>query len=68
MTYEEFINKGTEYYMNMVKLIDCKMRYRMELTEEEKEIQGHILEFQQQVVLNELRDRFEKCWEVDPET
>ena len=65
MTYEEFINKGTEYYMNMVKLIDCKMRYRMELTEEEKEIQGHILEFQQQVVLNELRDRFEKCWEAE---
>ena len=35
------------------------------LTEEEKEIQGHILEFQQQVVLNELRDRFEKCWEAE---
>lgn len=65
MTYEEFINKGTEYYMNMVKLIDCKATYRMELTEEEKEIQGHILEFQQQIVLNELRDRFEKCWEAE---
>ena len=68
MTYEEFINKGTEYYMNMVKLIDCKMRYRMELTEEEKVINDYIQEFQQQVVLNELRDKFEKCLEVDPET
>ena len=47
MTYEEFINKGTEYYMNMVKLIDCKMRYRMELTEEEKVINDYIQEFQQ---------------------
>ena len=65
MTYEEFINKGTEYYMNMVKLIDCKMRYHMELTEEEKTINDYIQEFQQQVVLNELRDKFEKCWEVD---
>ena len=65
MTYEEFINKGTEYYMNMVKLIDCKMRYRMELTEEEKVINDYIQEFQQQVVLNELRDKFQKCWEVD---
>jgi len=65
MTYEEFINKGTEYYMNMVKLIDCKMRYRMELTEEEKVINDYIQEFQQQIVLNELRDKFEKCWEVD---
>jgi hypothetical protein len=68
MTYEEFINKGTEYYMNMVKLIDCKMRYRMELTEEEKVINDYIQEFQQQVVLNELRDKFEKCLDVDPET
>jgi len=65
MTYEEFINKGTEYYMNMVKLIDCKTRYRMELTEEEKTIHDYIQEFQKQVVLNELRDKFEKCWEVE---
>jgi len=65
LTYEDFINKGTEYYMNMVKLIDCKMRYRMELTEEEKVINDYIQEFQQQVVLNELRDKFEKCWEVN---
>ena len=65
MTYEEFINKGTEYYMNMVKLIDCKTRYRMELTEEEKTIHDYIQEFQKQIVLNELRDKFEKCWEVE---
>ena len=65
MTYEEFINKGTEYYMNMVKLIDCKTRYRMELTEEEKTIHDYIQEFQKQAVLNELRDKFEKCWEVE---
>jgi hypothetical protein len=37
----------------------------MELTKEEKKINDYILEFQQQVKLNELRDRFEKCWEVD---
>ena len=65
MTYEEFINKGTDHYMDMVRLIDIKMKYRLNLTEEEKEINEHILEFQQQVKLNELRDRFEKCWEVD---
>ena len=65
MTYEEFINKGTEYYMNMVKLIDCKMKYRMELTKEEKVINDYIQEFQQQVKINELRDKFEKCLEVD---
>ena len=65
MTYEDFINKGTDHYMDMVRLIDIKMKYRLDLTEEEKEINEHILEFQQQVKLNELRDRFEKCWEVD---
>jgi len=65
MTYEDFINKGTDYYMDMVRLIDIKMKYRMELTPEEKKINDYILEFQQQVKLNELRDRFEKCWEVD---
>ena len=65
MTYEDFINKGTDHYMDMVRLIDIKMKYRMELTTEEKNINEHILEFQQQVKLNELRDRFQKCWEVD---
>ena len=65
MTYEDFINKGTDHYMDMVRLIDIKMKYRMELSKEEREINDYILEFQQQVKLNELRDRFEKCLEVD---
>ena len=65
MKYEDFINKGTDHYMDMVRLIDIKMKYRMELSKEEREINDYILEFQQQVKLNELRDRFEKCWEVD---
>jgi hypothetical protein len=65
MTYEEFISKGTEFYMNMVRLIDIKLKYRMQLTAEEKQINEYILEFQQQTKLNELRDKFEKCWEVD---
>ena len=65
MTYEEFIHKGTEFYMDMVRLVDIKLKHRMELTEKEKEIQDHILEFQKQIKINELRDRFEKCWEVD---
>ena len=65
MTYEDFINKGTDHYMDMVRLIDIKMKYRMKLTEEEKKLNDHILEFQKQVKLNELRDRFEKCLEVD---
>ena len=65
MKYEEFIHKGTDFYMDMVRLIDIKLKHRMELTEKEKGMQDHILEFQKQIKINELRDRFEKCWEVD---
>ena len=65
MTYEEFIHKGTEFYMEMVRLVDTKLKYRMEFTEEEKEIKDHIMEFQHQVKINELRDKFEKCLEQE---
>jgi len=65
MTYEEFIHKGTQFYMEMVRLVDAKLKYRMEFTEEEKEIKDHIMEFQQQTKLNELRDKFQKCWEIE---
>ena len=67
MTYEEFIHKGTEFYMEMVRLVDIKLKYRLELTDEEKEIKDHIMEFQHQVKLNELRDKFEKCLNVEEE-
>jgi hypothetical protein len=65
MTYEEFIHKGTTFYMEMVRLVDTKLKYRMEFTDEEKEIQEHIMEFQHNVKINELRDKFQKCWEIE---
>ena len=67
MTYEEFIHKGTEFYMEMVRPVDIKLKHRLELTDEEKEIKDHIMEFQHQVKLNELRDKFEKCLNVEEE-
>ena len=51
--------------MDMVRLIDIKTKYRMKFTDEEKEINEYIMEFQQQTKLNELRDKFEKCWEQE---
>ena len=51
--------------MDMVRLIEIKQKYRMEFTDAEKEINEHILEFQQQTKLNELRDKFEKCLEIE---
>ena len=65
MDYSDFINKGTDFYMDMVRLVDIKLKYRMDFTDEEKEVKDHIMEFQKQIKINELRDRFEKCWEVD---
>jgi len=65
MTYDEFVSKSPEYYMDMVRLIDIKQKHRMSLTEDEKEISSLILEVQENNKLNELRNRFEKCWEVD---
>ena len=65
MTYEEFIHKGTEFYMDMVRLVDTKLKYRMDFTDDEIEIKDYIMEFQKQVKINELRDKFQKCWEVD---
>ena len=65
MTYDEFVAKGTEFYMKMVTLIATKHQYRMKITDEEKKINGYIMEFQEQTKLNELRDKFKKCWELD---
>jgi len=53
--------------MDMVRLIDIKQKYRMPLTEEEKEISDYILEFQHNTRINELRDKFEKCLNVEEE-
>ena len=65
MTYEEFIHKGTEFYMDMVRLVDIKLKHRMDFSDEEVEIKDYIMEFQKQIKINELRDKFQKCWEVD---
>ena len=65
MKYEEFIHKGTEFYMDMVRLVDIKLKHRMDFSDEEVEIKDYIMEFQKQIKINELRDKFQKCWEVD---
>ena len=65
MTYEEFVKKGTNFYMDMVRLIDIKLINHMEMTSEEKEINGYILQFQEDTKINELRDKFQKCLELE---
>ena len=70
MTYEEFVTrsvKSPEYYMDMVRLVEIKTKHRMTLTDDERELNTHILSFQENAKLNELRDRFEKCLEIEDE-
>jgi uncharacterized membrane protein len=65
MTYDEFASKSLEYYMDMVRLIDIKQKHRMSLTEDEKQISDYIIETQERNKINELRNKFEKCWDIE---
>jgi len=51
--------------MDMVRLIDIKLINHMEMTSEEKEINSYILQFQEETKINELRDKFQKCLELE---
>ena len=65
MNYEEFASRNLEYYMDMVRLIDIKIKHRMEMTEDEKRINEFIMEVQENNKINALRNRFEKLWDID---
>ena len=65
MTYDEFVSKSPEYYMDMVRLIDIKIKHRMKMTEDEKRINKFIMEVQENNKINALRNRFEKLWDID---
>jgi len=65
LTYDEFIGKSHEYYMDMVRLIDIKTKHRMTLSSEEKQINQFILKVQEDNRINELKNRFEKCWKIE---
>jgi|TARA_R100001126_G_C4768549_1_gene121273 hypothetical protein len=62
MNYEEFASRNLEYYMDMVRLVEIKTKYQMTMTDEEKSINGFILEVQEKNKINELRERFENIW------
>ncbi len=65
MTYEEFLDMPTTFMDDMLKIVEVKNKYRMEFTKEEKEINQHLLTYWEEMKLNELRFRFEKCWEIE---
>lgn len=65
MTYEEFLDMPTTFMDDVLKIVEVKNKYRMEFTQEEKEINQHLLTYWEEMKLNELRFKFEKCWEID---
>jgi hypothetical protein len=64
MTYEEFLDMPTTFLDDMTKVIVIKNKYRLNFTEEEKQINQHILTYWEEMKINELRGKFEKCWEI----
>lgn len=65
MTYEEFLDMPTTFLDDMIKLVDIKNKYRMDFTEEEKQINNHLLTYWEEMKLNELRGKFERCYDID---
>jgi hypothetical protein len=65
MTYEEFLDMPTTFMDDMLQVVTIKNKYRLDFTEQEKEINQHLLTYWEEMKLNELRYKFEKCWEID---
>ena len=65
MTYEEFLDKPTTFMDDMLQVLQIKNKYRLDFTEEEKEINQHLMTYWEEMKLNELRDKFEKCLEQE---
>ena len=65
MTYEEFLDMPATFMDDMLKVVEIKNKYRLNFTEEEKEINNYLLTYWEEMKLNELRFKFERCWEID---
>jgi hypothetical protein len=65
MNYEEFLDMPTTFLDDMLKLIQLKNKYRLDFTPQEKEINEHLLTYWEEMKLNELRGKFERCWEIE---
>jgi len=67
LTYEEFLDRPTTFMDDMLQVINIKNKYRLQFTEEEKQINQHLMTYWEEMKLNELRGKFERCWEITNE-
>ena len=67
MNYEEFLDMPATFMDDMLQVISIKNKYRLDFTEEEKQINEHLMTYWEEMKLNELRGKFERCWKIDDE-
>jgi hypothetical protein len=65
MQYEEFLEMPTTFLDDMTKVIVIKNKYRLDFTEEEKEINQHLMTYWEEMKINEIRGNLERCWEIE---
>lgn len=65
MTYEEFLQMPQSFVKDMLEVMNIKIKYQLQFTDQEKEINQHLLHYDEQGKLNSLRGHFEKCWDID---
>ncbi len=65
MTYDEFLQKPRTFVKDMLEVMNIKIKYQLEFTEQEKEINQYPLQYDEEIKLGSLRNHFEKCWDID---
>ena len=65
MTYDEFLQMPHTFVKDMLQVMNTKIKYHLEFTEQEKEINQYLLQYDEDVKLGSLRNHFEKCWDID---
>ena len=51
----------------MLYVMNIKIKYQLEFTEQEKEINQYLLQHDEEIKLNSLRGHFEKCLKIEDE-
>ena len=67
MTYEEFLQKPKSFVKDMLYVMNIKIKYQLEFTEQVKEINQYLLQYDEEIKLNSLRGHFEKCLKIEGE-
>ena len=67
LTYEEFLQKPRSFVKDMLDVMNIKIKYQLEFTEQEKEINQYLLQYDEEIKLNSLRGHFEKCLKIEDE-